>query len=513
MQDTIARAHGFKNLKRQAAVAPDQRIEVTLSLRRENQSEFTAQLNRIMAGEVSPMTRAALEKRYGASEADLKTVADFAEKAGLVVVESAQGRRSMVLSGKVTDFQSAFNVKLYHYSHDAGTFRGFDSTLAVPSGILGPVTAVLGLANPPQARTHFRVASRAAVSYTPLQVAARYQLPAGTGHGQSIGIIELGGGFAPADLATYFAALGVATPAVTAISVDGATNSPTGSTNGPDGEVMLDIEVAGSLAPAATIAVYFAPNTDAGFLNAISTAVHDTVEHPDVISISWGGPESSWAASAMQAMDAAIADAVAVGITVCIASGDNGASDGVSGGLHVDFPASSPHALACGGTSLSPTAESVWNDGTGGGATGGGVSQVFARPSYQNGLGATPLKGQATPLPMRGVPDVSGDADPETGYQVRVDGSDLVIGGTSAVAPLWAGIIARLNSINGTGPVFVAPMLYASPQSCNDITKGNNEGYAASTGWDACTGLGSPNGPALQKIISQAKPKPKPTHR
>lgn len=511
MQDTVAQAHGFKNLKRQARVAPDQRIEITLSLRRENQSDFTAELERIMAGEAPTMTRAVLEKRYGASEADLATVAEFAAKAGLVVIERAPGRRSVMLSGKVTDFESAFDVKLYHYAHDAGTFRGFDSTLAVPAGIAGPVMAVLGLANPPQARTHFRVASRAAVSYTPLQVAARYQLPTATGHGQSIGIIELGGGFAPADLSTYFASLGVATPTVTAISVDGATNSPTGSTDGPDGEVMLDIEVAGSLAPAANIAVYFAPNTDAGFLNAITTAVHDTVEHPDVISISWGGPESSWTASAMQAMDAAIADGVALGITVCIASGDNGASDGVSGGLHVDFPASSPHALACGGTSLSPTLETVWNDGKGGGATGGGVSQVFARPSYQSGLSATPVSGQATTLAMRGVPDVSGDADPETGYQVRVDGSDLVIGGTSAVAPLWAGIIARLNSASAAAPIFIAPALYASPQSCNDITKGNNNGYAASVGWDACTGLGSPNGPNLQKIIAQSKRKP--THR
>jgi kumamolisin len=511
MQDHVASAHGFKNLKRQGRIAPDQRIEVTLALRRAHEAEFSQEVERIMAGEAPAMTREGLGARYGALASDIKAVFDFATQHGLVVVESAPERRSVIVSGKVSAFESAFNVELYHYAHDKGTFRSFDSTLAIPSGLAGAVRAVLGLANPPQARTHFRVAARAAVSYTPLQVAARYQLPAGTGAGQSIGIIELGGGFAPADLSAYFAALGVATPSVSAVSVDGASNAPTGSTDGPDGEVMLDIEVSGALAPAATIAVYFAPNTDAGFLNAITTAVHDTAEHPDVISISWGGPESSWTRSAMEAMDAAIADAVALGLTVCVAAGDNGASDGVSDGLHVDFPASSPHALACGGTSLSASTETVWNDGGAGGATGGGISQVFALPSYQAGLSATPVAGHASALAMRGVPDVSGDADPETGYQVRVDGVDLVIGGTSAVAPLWAGLIARLQSASGASPAFIAPLLYASPGSCHDITKGNNNGYAAGVGWDACTGLGSPNGPALEKLIAPSKRKP--THR
>jgi kumamolisin len=263
---------------------------------------------------------------------------------------------------------------------------------------------------------------------------------------------------------------------------------------------MLDIEVAGAVAPAAKIVVYFAPNTDAGFLDAITTAIHDTTNRPSVISISWGGPESAWTQQSMTAFDQAFQAAATMGITVCIASGDNGSGDGVNDGAdHVDFPASSPHALACGGTSLQAAngkiaSEVVWNDGANGGAGGGGISGIFALPPWQNGLQVTSTHGGSKPLQNRGVPDVSGDADPQTGYDVRVDGRNTVIGGTSAVAPLWAGLIARINSAKGSPVGFVNPQLYKQPAALNDIKQGNNGDFSASAGWDACTGLGSPNG-------------------
>ena len=240
-----------------------------------------------------------------------------------------------------------------------------------------------------------------------------------------------------------------------AVSVDHGENAPTGDANGPDGEVMLDIEVVGAIAPPANIAVYFAPNTDAGFLDAITTAIHDTTNKPSVISISWGGPESTWTAQAMTAMDEAFQAAATLGITVCVASGDNGSSDGVDdGGDHVDFPSSSPYALACGGTSLqasgsSISSETVWNDGASGGASGGGISSVLCAAQLAGGPEAPPTQGESVALNKRGVPDVAGDADPETGYDVRIDGTDTVIGGTSAVAPLWAGLIARINQVSG----------------------------------------------------------------
>ncbi|MGA8381124.1 MAG: hypothetical protein WB710_08335, partial [Stellaceae bacterium] len=179
------------------------------------------------------------------------------------------------------------------------------------------------------------------------------------------------------------------------------------------------------------------------------------------------------------------------------------------GGDHVDFPASSPHALACGGTRLEAaggavSAESVWNDGAQGGAGGGGVSSVFALPAWQDGLHTTKTSGGDAVLNMRGVPDVSGDADPQTGYAVRIDGTDTVIGGTSAVAPLWAGLIARINAANGSPAGLINPVLYANAAALRDISVGNNGTYAAGPGWDACTGLGSPDGGKIAALFASA---------
>jgi kumamolisin len=424
------------------------------------------------------------------------------------VLEHA-GRRTVVLSGTVAQFNAAFGVQLQHMQHASCSYRGRTGSIQLPASLDGVVEAVLGLDSRPQAAAHFRVrpAASAATSFTPTQIATLYGFPAGTGLGQCVALIELGGGFRPADLDAYFKGLAVNSPAVTAVSVDHAGNSPTGDANGPDGEVMLDIEVVGAIVPQATIAVYFAPNTDAGFLDAITTAIHDTTNKPSVISISWGGPESTWTSQAMTAMDDAFQAAATMGITVCIASGDNGSSDGVADGSdHVDFPAASPFALACGGTSLnaSPSAisgEVVWNDGANGGASGGGVSGFFAKPTWQSNLNAVTTQGSRTPLTQRGVPDVAGDADPQTGYDIRVDGTNSVIGGTSAVAPLWAALLARLNQLSGKSAGLINPKIYAAPSAFRDITSGNNGDFAAAAGWDACTGLGSPNGAALRGVI------------
>jgi kumamolisin len=226
-----------------------------------------------------------------------------------------------------------------------------------------------------------------------------------------------------------------------------------------------------------------------------------------VISISWGGPESSWTSQAMTAMDEAFQAAATLGVTVCIASGDNGSGDGVTDGAsHVDFPASSSFALACGGTSLKASlsaidSEVVWNDGADGGASGGGVSSFFATPAWQSSLSALGADGKSAALTHRGVPDVAGNADPETGYAVRVDGSAAVIGGTSAVAPLWAALIARVNQLSGKSAGFLNPLLYQNAQALRDITSGDNGNFEAAAGWDACTGLGSPNGGALRSVI------------
>lgn len=472
------------------------------------------------------LSRQEFATRHGADPAAADLVRKFAAAHGLTVDESASSlvRRTIVLRGTAADMQKAFGVELNQYElQDADgrtqRFRGRQGTLMVPSDLANNVEAVLGLDNRPQATAHFRkvggVGSHAAAprsaahqSFTPAQIAQLYDFPTDlTGAGQTIGILELGGGYQTSDLQQYFSNQKLNPPKVVAVSVDGATSSP-GDPNGPDGEVMLDIEVAASVAPGATIAMYFAPNTDQGFLDAITTAIHDTTNNPSVLSISWGSAESNWTQQAMQAMDQAFQSAAALGITVTVASGDDGSSDGVSDNAnHVDFPASSPHVLACGGTRVatssgSLTGETVWNDMPQGGATGGGVSAVFALPDYQTNSNVPPPSNN---IGGRGVPDVSGDADPQSGYQIQVDGENAVFGGTSAVAPLWAGLVARMNQKLGQPVGFLNPRLYSTDvgQAMRDITNGNNGAFKARPGWDACTGLGSPNGTPLAAVISQ----------
>jgi len=502
-------------------VASDQRTQVTVHLRR-------------CAGRVAHAQGKALPRvsysrfadQYGADSADIKLVEDFAHHAGLTIVESSRAKRRVVLSGTVDALAAAFEAKgvaNYRSAGSSHTYRARTGELTIPTELEGVVIAVLGLDTRPVAKPHFRIkANQAATkSFTPLQLAELYNFPKGlTGKGQTIAIIELGGGYSTADLQKYFDQLSVRQPSVVAISVDGGQNSPGSDA---DGEVMLDIEVAGAVAPEADIAVYFAPNTDQGFIDAVANAAHDETRKPSVISISWGGPEDSWTQQSQTAMNAALQDAATLGVTVTVAAGDGGSSDGVGDGkLHVDFPAASPYALACGGTTLTANgtsieSETVWNETANSeGATGGGVSTVFALPAYQKSA-KVPTQPQ-TKFKGRGVPDVAGNADPSTGYQVLVNGQNTVYGGTSAVAPLWAGLVALLNEQYGTSVGFLNPQLYPLTESTfRDISTGNNDdsglgSYSARSGWDACTGLGSPNGAALLSALTPKSKKKKKGH-
>jgi kumamolisin len=490
---------------------PKERLEVTVIVRRRAADDLQKKVKELNRGGRSRISRDEFAKTYGAAPADFAAVKKFAEKHGLAVVQEDAPRRSVVLSGTVAHFNDAFGVDLQQFEYDGGSYRGRTGAVQLPPELKGVVEGVFGLDNRPQARPHFRARSghgnvhwkAQSSSFDPNQVASLYDYPSGNGKGECIALIELGGGYRPADLSAYFSQLKIPLPKVSAVSVDHGKNHPTGDANGPDGEVMLDVEVAGAIAPAAHIVAYFTPNTDAGFLDAITTAIHDATNKPSVISISWGGPESGWTQQAMTAFDEAFQAAAALGITVCVAAGDNGSSDGVNDGAnHVDFPASSPYALACGGTNLQASGgsivkEVVWNDGANGGATGGGVSSFFPVPPWQEGL-----KTNIGTLKNRGVPDVSGDADPDSGYDIRVDGSTGVFGGTSAVAPLWAALIALINSAKGTSAGYLNPTLYKNPGVLHDITQGNNGAFTASPGWDACTGLGSPDGKKVAGVVA-----------
>jgi kumamolisin len=458
-------------------------------------------------GERRLVSREELASAYGAADEDVDLVRSFAREYGLEVSEADPGRRAVKLRGTIDAVARAFGVsELALFEHPtAGRYRGRQGPLTIPSDLDGVITGAFGIDERPQASPYVRPQAPApdATSYTPLQVAAAYSFPTGvTGAGETVGIVELGGGFEQSDLDTYFSGLGLTAPAVTAVSVDGGTNSP-GVNQDEDGEVMLDIEVAGAVAPGAKFVVYFSPNTDQGFIDAVSTAVHDTTNKPSVVSISWGGPEDSWTQQARTQMEQILTEGAAAGVTVTVAAGDSGSTDGVTDGKqHVDFPASAPHALGCGGTSLrisdgEVTSEVVWNDQPSDGAGGGGISIEFAVPSYQAGL--TMPANVDTGKPGRGVPDVAGDADPQTGYSILVDGSREAVGGTSAVAPLWAGLIALINESLGQPVGFFQPRLYAGSVAggFRDITQGNNGAYSAAPGWDPCTGLGTPHGSAL----------------
>ena len=499
---------------------PTERLEVSMIVRRRDRQALQSRVATLATGNRSAgfLSREDFANKHGADAADLAAVHKFASAHGLTVVHEHAARRTVVLSGTVEQFNAAFSVQLQQFAHPGGTYRGRTGAIQLPQELDGVVEGVLGLDNRPQAQPHFRMRpagnggkkradAAMPVSFTPTQVASLYGFPSGTGEGQCVAIIELGGGFRPADLKAYFTGLDVGSPKVSAVSVDHGKNASTGDANGPDGEVMLDIEMVGSIAPAANIVVYFTPNTDAGFLDAVTTAIHDATNKPSVISISWGGPESAWTPQAMTAMDDAFQVAATMGITVCVASGDSGSTDGVGDGSdHVDFPASSPYALGCGGTSMQATltaitSEVVWNDGANGGASGGGISSFFPTPAWQTGKSAAHSNGTSIALTKRGVPDVAGDADPGTGYNVRIDGTNTVIGGTSAVAPLWAGLIARINQTTGTPAGYLNPMLYSKPQGLRDIISGSNGDFEAAKGWDACTGLGTPNGPVLHSAV------------
>jgi kumamolisin len=272
--------------------------------------------------------------------------------------------------------------------------------------------------------------------------------------------------------------------------------------------VMLDIEIVGAVAPRARIAVYFAPNTSRGFLNAVLAAVHDDSRRPSVISISWGAPESEWTRQSLAAMDQAFRAGAQLGVTVCAAAGDSGSSDGVDDGeTHVDFPASSPHVLACGGTRLVASggrlrSETAWGGPRADGATGGGVSAVFPLPDWQ-ARANVPHSPNPGGFAGRGVPDVAGNADPATGYRIRVDGELGLIGGTSAVSPLIAGLIARINQRTRRPVGYLNRRLYGvdDRKIFRDVTSGTNGAFDAARGWDACTGLGSPIGDALGRTF------------
>ena len=447
---------------------------------------------------------------------DIDAISKFVSTSGLSIVKIDASRRLIKVSGTADKLEAAFRTKLHYYNDGKTPFRARAGSLSVPSDVVNSIEAVLGLdtrpiANPKLTR---HANPHAIVGHLPNEVAKLYGFPttAGMGAGQCISLIELGGGYRDSDNKGAFAAMGLEPPTVVSISVSGGMNKP-GVDTGADGEVALDIQVAGGAAPGAKIAVYFALNTTQGFVDAITRAIHDGVNRPSIISISWGSAEANWADQDLAAMATAFRDAARLNVTVLAAAGDNLATDGVADGrAHTDFPASSPYVLGCGGTVIDTVAnniqsERVWNNGDSG--TGGGKSDKFDLPPYQ--AEANIPKSVNDNRVGRGVPDIAANADPNSGYKVVVGGVGAPIGGTSAVAPLWAGLFALINESCGKPVGLAHPLLYGNSVAFRQITAGNNKdgqiGYVAGPGWNACTGLGAPQGADLLSLFQKARGK------
>jgi kumamolisin len=452
-----------------------------------------------------------------------------------------RGAHAMSVTGTVGAFQKAFGVQHKRYAHSTGAYRGRTGPLHIPEEFMPHVQSILGLDNRRIGHSYLRAITRRVSSkkqpFVPTALAQLYDFPANlNGAGQTVAILAFNGAIADTGqtapggynltaLQNYFAQLGVAMPQIQNVVVHGPGNTPGDGSDPNDvsGEVMLDIQMVGLLAPGANIVVYFSEFTEVGWVDVIHAVLNDSTNNPHILSISYGNPETAsndsdantrgslWTNAAITQTDLAFQLAASSGLSVFVASGDNGSPDGDNDGLaHADYPASSAFVTGVGGTSLlarngAILQETVWNDGPGS-ASGGGVSDLFSLPSYQENANVPPSVNPGHHI-GRGVPDVASVADPSTGVLI-VDnsGTQQQIGGTSAAAPLWAALAARINQGLGASMGFLNPILYSQLETgvLHDITKGNNGSYKAAAGWDACTGFGSPDGNRLLQHLTSS---------
>jgi len=513
---------------------PSEWIELTIKIRRRKPLPEVATTG---DGTAKLISRAELEAEYGADPADMEQTKTVLTGLGLKILKEDAASCSLRVGGDAGVIEAAFQLKLFHYSHSSGNYRGRKGDVMIPAVLQGIVTGVFGLDTRSMVkrrpirrrRTSLDLAERAAASRTwfyPAELASIYSFPDGNGKGQTIGLVEFGGGYFESDLATFCQNANVSMPSVRTVSVN---NTPTNQKDGAEGEVMLDVEVVAGACPAADIVVYFSSFDESGWVSVVDTAVHDQTSPISVLSISWGYAEDApgaWSTAALNSINDTLKAAALLGVTILVASGDDGSDDQVGDGhAHVDFPSSSPYVLAVGGTTLkkSPTGdviETAWKDGDGlrqdnGGSTGGGVSTFFPRPDWQTVTISSVNPGS---IDGRIVPDVAADASANTGYWMVVDGQGGASGGTSAAAPLWAALIARINATLPSPVGYLNPLLFQQGadgtqlgvSGFRDIVSGDNStasigGYQAGTGYDAVTGWGVPVGTALLNGLKRLK--------
>lgn len=488
------------------------------------------------------LTHVALSKSHGALAGAVERVRSFAAGYGIKVVEDASHRRSMQLYGRAGDIERAFKSKFDEFELNGHRFFAPARKINVPQDLDGVIEAILGLHSSQQSRPHRRSSIRTIETGISVHDLARsYSFPPDLdGSGQTIGLIEFGGGFYQDDIEQFCARIGVKAPRISVVPIGTGVNQPASrrsvhefldviegklslaaSAEQTDPfisaqctvEVTMDIEILAALAPGAHIVVYFASSSEQELYHAISYAVHDQHHHPDVLSISWGVPERSLSHPSIQAIENCLCEASHMGITVCASTGDAGAQNGSNdGSISVNYPASSPYCLACGGTSGKVKhgvidEESVWNSTHEGikGASGGGISACFRVPGWQKSIKLPASPGGAA---GRGIPDVAGLADPRHGCELQIHGRTFASAGTSAVAPLWAALVAKMNQGLGQRCGHLHRHIYALGQerkpALRPVLKGNNGFYSAGKGWSACTGYGTPRGEELLQHLKDS---------
>jgi hypothetical protein len=516
--------------KRTGAADPKEIFTVSVRVRRRPDAPPLPDLGNLAAtptGERRYLSREDFAAHYGAAQADLDKIAQFAAANGLEVVESSIPRRTVILKGTGAQMSKAFAADLGIYDTGTEKYRGREGAVHVPADIVDIVEGVFGLDNrrmakPLHKRSGIRSAdvspTQATIPLTPPQVAQLYGFPVSpTAAGQTIGILEFGGGYRLSDVQLFYNSVHLPVPSINAISVDGQPNAP--GSDDYTTETLLDIDVSGSTAPGVKLAVYFAPWSEQGWVDAVTKAATDAVNKPSVLSISYGWPENetieglTWSLAAIKAVNTTFQEAAAMGISVFVSSGDDGSSCGMTDKkAHVLYPGSDPNVSCVGGTSISNVSglnftEHTWP------ATGGGISDIFCAPNFP-----LPPWQMAANVPGsandghkgRGIPDLAANSDPASGYELFQEGVNIgAVGGTSAAAPLYAGLAALMNAGFEEPVGYLNPNLYAVPyayafRDINDAVSnasGGAPGYKSGPGWDACTGLGGANGVALEYAL------------
>ncbi|WP_282202002.1 protease pro-enzyme activation domain-containing protein [Kitasatospora fiedleri] len=501
----VARSH------KQGDVPADRRISVAVSLKLRN----TAELDRFLAAVATPgtaeyghyLTPAQFTERFGPTASDVEQVRAFLTAQGLKVDSVSDNRQVVNATGTSAQVAAAFGTHESTYTdpqQSGRTFFANDAAASVPAALAGVVEGVSGLNDHTVRTTRIAKPGAATPQATPsgfgpsgYDGAYRLNQLGADGTGSTVALWEFDG-YKSSNLATYDSQFGLSGPTVSTVSVDGANyDSKPGD---GQGEVELDSEIVRGVAPKATQLVYEAPNSDQGEIDMAAKIVSDN--RVSVISISWGSCEPDTTASSMTAVNNSFKQAAAQGISIFSASGDDGSrdctrSDSGSSVKAVDFPASSPYNTGVGGTNLKVSgttysSESAWS------TAGGGVSTQFAKPSWQTGTNVTGTQ--------RTVPDVSSNADPNSGFAIYTQGTSSpgwqVYGGTSAAAPLWSGFAALYNqkAKAATKPVLgeANPKIYAITNSSSygsafhDVTSGKNQDFSTKAGYDQVTGWGTP---------------------